>query len=64
MQLQATTRVASLALLIQALSGVMISAVGETPVLLATDMEIGLRVPLDGEILSPGLGCVASSSAS
>ena len=54
MQLQATTRVASTRASIQALSGVMISADGETPVLLATDMEVGLRVPLSGEILSPG----------
>jgi DNA polymerase III subunit beta len=54
MQLQATTRVASSRASIQALSGVMISADGETPVLLATDMEVGLRVPLGGEILSTG----------
>jgi DNA polymerase-3 subunit beta len=53
-QLQATTRVASSRASIQALSGVMISADGETPVLLATDMEVGLRVPLGGEILSAG----------
>jgi DNA polymerase-3 subunit beta len=32
----------------------MISAEGEHPLLLATDMEIGLRVPLEGEILQPG----------
>jgi DNA polymerase-3 subunit beta len=32
----------------------MISATGEQPLLLATDMEVGLRVPLAGEILSPG----------
>jgi DNA polymerase III subunit beta len=32
----------------------MISAVGEHPLLLATDMEVGLKVPLAGEILSPG----------
>jgi DNA polymerase-3 subunit beta len=54
MQLQATTRVASSRASIQALSGVMVSADGETPVLLATDMEVGLRVPLGGEIISPG----------
>ncbi|HTB49451.1 MAG TPA: DNA polymerase III subunit beta [Solirubrobacteraceae bacterium] len=53
-QLQATTRVASSRASIQALSGVMISAEGETPLLLATDMEIGLRVPLNGEIVNPG----------
>jgi DNA polymerase-3 subunit beta len=32
----------------------MISADAERPMLLATDMEVGLRVPLSGEILSPG----------
>ncbi len=32
----------------------MISADGEVPVLLATDMEVGVRVPLPGEILHPG----------
>jgi DNA polymerase III subunit beta len=32
----------------------MISADGEQPLLLATDMEVGLRVPLAGEILRPG----------
>jgi DNA polymerase-3 subunit beta len=32
----------------------MISAEGDQPLLLATDMEVGLRVPLKGEILSPG----------
>jgi len=33
----------------------MISAEGDQPVLLATDMEVGLRVPLPGEILHPGV---------
>jgi DNA polymerase III subunit beta len=32
----------------------MISAEGDQPLLLATDMEVGLRVPLAGEILQPG----------
>jgi DNA polymerase-3 subunit beta len=32
----------------------MISADAERPMLLATDMEVGLRVPLSGEIVSPG----------
>jgi DNA polymerase-3 subunit beta len=32
----------------------MISADGGQPMLLATDMEVGLRVPLTGEILQPG----------
>jgi DNA polymerase-3 subunit beta len=53
-QLQTATRVASSRASVQALSGVMISADGEQPLLLATDMEVGLRVPLAGEILHPG----------
>jgi DNA polymerase-3 subunit beta len=32
----------------------MISAEAEQPLLLATDMEVGLKVPLAGEILRPG----------
>lgn len=53
-QLQTATRVASSRASVQALSGVMISANDEHPLLLATDMEVGLRVPLAGEVLSPG----------
>jgi DNA polymerase III subunit beta len=53
-QLQTATRVASSRASVQALSGVMISADGDQPLLLATDMEMGLRVPLPGEILRPG----------
>ena len=45
-QLQTATRVASTRSAVQALSGVMVSANEDsTPELLATDMEIGLRVP-------------------
>jgi DNA polymerase III subunit beta len=33
----------------------MISAEGDQPLLLATDMEVGLRVPLVGEVLHPGV---------
>jgi DNA polymerase-3 subunit beta len=33
----------------------MISAEGEQPLLRATDMEVGLEVPLTGEILHPGV---------
>src|SRR5665213_740862 len=52
-QLQTVTRVASTRSAVQALSGVMISAQeGSTPELLATDMEIGLRVPLKVEMIS------------
>jgi DNA polymerase-3 subunit beta len=32
----------------------MIAADGDRPLLLATDMEVGLKVPLSGEILNPG----------
>ena len=54
-QLQTTTRVASTRSAVQALSGVMISAAADSkPELRATDMEIGLRVPLTAEIARPG----------
>jgi DNA polymerase-3 subunit beta len=54
-QLQTTTRVASSRSAVQALSGVMISAPADSkPELLATDMEIGLRVPLEAEVSRPG----------
>jgi DNA polymerase-3 subunit beta len=54
-QLQTVTRVASARSAVQALSGVMVSASGEaSPELLATDMEIGLRVPLQAEVMRSG----------
>jgi DNA polymerase-3 subunit beta len=54
-QLQTVTRVASTRSAVQALSGVMISADPDsTPELRATDMEIGLRVPLAAEVARPG----------
>src|SRR6202011_365130 len=54
-QLQTATRVASTRSAVQALSGVMISVQPDvTPELLATDMEIGLRVPLQAEVSRPG----------
>ncbi len=54
-QLQTTARVASSRSAVQALSGVMVSAAPDsTPELLATDMEIGLRVPLQAEVVRPG----------
>jgi DNA polymerase III subunit beta len=54
-QLQTVTRVASARSAVQALSGVMISASTESsPELRATDMEIGLRVPLRAEMIRPG----------
>src|SRR6202035_3832738 len=54
-QLQTASRVASTRSAVQALSGVMISAQADSsPELLATDMEIGLRVPLEAEVVRPG----------
>ena len=54
-QLQTTTRVASTRSAVQALSGVMLAASEDsTPELLATDTEIGLRVPLTAEVDRPG----------
>jgi len=53
-QLQTVTRVASTRSAVQALSGVMISADDTTAELLATDMEIGLRVRLQADISQPG----------
>jgi DNA polymerase III subunit beta len=54
-QLQTATRVASTRSAVQALSGVMISAEeGSSPELLATDMEVGLRMPLAAQVDRPG----------
>jgi DNA polymerase-3 subunit beta len=53
-QLQTVTRVASTRSAVQALSGVMIAAEDSRTELLATDMEIGLRVPLQAEVVRPG----------
>jgi DNA polymerase-3 subunit beta len=54
-QLQTVTRVASTRSAVQALSGVMISALTDSPPeLRATDMEIGLRVPLVADMVRPG----------
>jgi DNA polymerase-3 subunit beta len=54
-QLQTATRVASTRSAVQALSGIMISAQADsTPELLATDMEIGLRVPLEADVARTG----------
>ncbi|HEX4437530.1 MAG TPA: DNA polymerase III subunit beta [Solirubrobacteraceae bacterium] len=54
-QLQTATRVASTRSAVQALSGVMISAQeGSSPELLATDMEVGLRMPLSAQVDRPG----------
>src|SRR5918998_3128020 len=53
-QLQTVTRAASTRSAIQALSGVQILAKGSGIELRATDMEIGLRVPLEGEVVRDG----------
>ena len=61
-QLQTVTRAASTRSAVQALSGVQILASGTGVELRATDMEIGLRVPLDGEgrVQVPGAAFVAT----
>jgi DNA polymerase-3 subunit beta len=57
-QLQTVSRVASTRSAVQALSGVQISTRGEGEgdgvELRATDMEVGLRVPLDARVERPG----------
>src|SRR5919112_1640611 len=53
-QLQTVTRAASTRSAVQALSGVHLQARSGAIELRATDMEIGLRVPLDGEVVRDG----------
>src|SRR5919112_738989 len=53
-QLQTVTRAASTRSAVQALSGVHLQAKAGAIELRATDMEIGLRVPLDGEVVRDG----------
>ena len=53
-QLQTVTRAASTRSAVQALSGVQLQAAGGGIELRATDMEIGLRVPLAGEVVREG----------
>jgi DNA polymerase-3 subunit beta len=53
-QLQTVTRAASTRSAVQALSGVQLQAASDGIELRATDMEIGLRVPLEGEIAREG----------
>ncbi|HWT95273.1 MAG TPA: DNA polymerase III subunit beta [Solirubrobacteraceae bacterium] len=53
-QLQTVSRVASTRSAVQALSGVQVVAENGTVELRATDMEVGLRVPLQAEIQRPG----------
>lgn len=53
-QLQTAARVASTRSAVQALSGVQLVAVNGAAELRATDMEVGLRVPLAGEVVREG----------
>jgi DNA polymerase-3 subunit beta len=53
-QLQTVTRAASTRSAVQALSGVHVLVQGGSIELRATDMEIGLRVPLDGDVAREG----------
>jgi DNA polymerase-3 subunit beta len=53
-QLQSAARVASARSAVQALSGVMLSADGDICELLASDLEVGLRVSIPAEVSSPG----------
>jgi DNA polymerase III subunit beta len=54
-QLQTVSRVASTRSAIQALSGIQLSAASDTCELRATDMDVGLRVPLDAEVAREGV---------
>jgi DNA polymerase III subunit beta len=54
-QLQTVSRVASTRSAIQALSGVQFSAASGACELRATDMDVGLRVPLEAEIVRDGV---------
>jgi DNA polymerase-3 subunit beta len=53
-QLQTVSRVASTRSAIQALSGVQLSAQQTGSELRATDMDVGLRVPLEGDVTRDG----------
>jgi DNA polymerase III subunit beta len=53
-QLQTVSRVASTRSAIQALSGVRLSASQSGCELQATDMDVGLRVPLEAEVVREG----------
>ncbi len=54
-QLQTASRVASTRSAIQALSGVQLAATSMACELRATDMEVGLRVPLRAEVIREGV---------
>jgi DNA polymerase III subunit beta len=54
-RLQTLVRVASTHSAVQALSGVQIDATETDLELRATDLEVGLRMPLEGEVARPGV---------
>ena len=54
-QLQTVSRVASTRSAIQALSGVQLAAAADGCELRATDMDVGLRVPLEAEVAREGV---------
>jgi DNA polymerase-3 subunit beta len=54
-QLQTVTRVATTRSAVQALSGIQIQAADGAAELRGTDMEVGLRVPLEAEVVQPGV---------
>jgi DNA polymerase-3 subunit beta len=54
-QLQTAARVASSRNPIQALSGIQIAAAGDGCEIRATDADVGLRVPIDAEVLREGV---------
>ncbi len=54
-QLQTVSRVASTRSAIQALSGVQFAASGDGVELRATDMDVGLRVPLEAQVVREGV---------
>ena len=54
-QLQTVSRVASTRSAIQALSGVQLSASADACELRATDMDVGLRVPIDADVVREGV---------
>ncbi len=62
-QLQTVARVASTRSAVQALSGVQVVAEGGRVELRATDMEVGLRVPLQAEIQREGTAVLPARSS-
>ena len=62
-QLQTVSRVASTRSAIQALSGVQLRASSDGCELQATDMDVGLRVPLEAEVVREGVDRAARSAS-